>query len=52
MQKSGKLGKPKRFGSYMRPTIRDVAKKLNLSITTVSRAIDGYTDVANGLVTW
>jgi LacI family transcriptional regulator len=32
----------------MRPTIRDVAKKLNLSITTVSRAIDGYTDVANG----
>jgi LacI family transcriptional regulator len=30
----------------MRPTIRDVAKKLNLSITTVSRAIDGYDDVA------
>ena len=30
----------------MRPTIRDVAKKLNLSITTVSRALDGYHDVA------
>ena len=27
-------------------TIRDVAKKLNLSITTVSRALDGYSDVA------
>lgn len=26
--------------------IRDVAKKLNLSITTVSRALDGYDDVA------
>jgi LacI family transcriptional regulator len=32
----------------MRPTIRDVAKKLNLSITTVSRALDGYDDVAEG----
>lgn len=30
----------------MKPTIRDVAKKLNLSITTVSRALDGYDDVA------
>ena len=30
----------------MRPGIRDVAKKLNLSITTVSRALDGYDDVA------
>jgi LacI family transcriptional regulator len=30
----------------MRPTIRNVAKKLNLSITTVSRALDGYDDVA------
>lgn len=30
----------------MRPTIRDVAKKLDLSITTVSRALDGYDDVA------
>lgn len=28
------------------PTIRDVARKLNISITTVSRAIDGYDDVA------
>ncbi len=27
-------------------TIRDVAKRLNLSITTVSRALDGYADVA------
>ena len=27
-------------------TIRDVAKQLNLSITTVSRALDGYDDVA------
>ena len=27
-------------------TIRDVAKRLNLSITTVSRALDGYGDVA------
>jgi LacI family transcriptional regulator len=27
-------------------TIRDVAKHLNLSITTVSRALDGYDDVA------
>lgn len=30
----------------MAVTIRDVAKKLNLSITTVSRALDGYQDVA------
>lgn len=30
----------------MSPTIRDVAQRLNLSITTVSRALDGYTDVA------
>jgi LacI family transcriptional regulator len=30
----------------MRPTIRDVAQKVNLSITTVSRALDGYDDVA------
>ncbi len=28
------------------PTIHDVAKRLNLSITTVSRALDGYSDVA------
>jgi LacI family transcriptional regulator, galactose operon repressor len=27
-------------------TIREVAKRLNLSITTVSRALDGYADVA------
>ncbi len=27
-------------------TIRDIAKRLNLSITTVSRALDGYDDVA------
>lgn len=27
-------------------TIRDVAQKLNISITTVSRALDGYDDVA------
>lgn len=31
----------------MSPTIRDVARKLNLSITTVSRALDGYDDVAD-----
>jgi LacI family transcriptional regulator len=30
----------------MSVTIRDLAKKLNLSITTVSRALDGYSDVA------
>lgn len=30
----------------MAVTIREVAKKLNLSITTVSRALDGYADVA------
>jgi LacI family transcriptional regulator len=30
----------------MSTTIRDVAKRLNLSITTVSRALDGYDDVA------
>jgi LacI family transcriptional regulator len=30
----------------MSVTIRDVAKKLNLSITQVSRALDGYEDVA------
>jgi LacI family transcriptional regulator len=29
-------------------TIRDVAKRLNLSTTTVSRALDGYDDVAEG----
>jgi LacI family transcriptional regulator len=27
-------------------TIHDVAKRLKLSITTVSRALDGYDDVA------
>jgi hypothetical protein len=27
-------------------TIRDVAKRLNLAIATVSRALDGYGDVA------
>ena len=27
-------------------SIRDVAKRLNISITTVSRALDGYSDVA------
>src|SRR3990170_272614 len=27
-------------------TIRDVARRLNLSTTTVSRALDGYDDVA------
>jgi LacI family transcriptional regulator len=37
---------PKTFWIMMRPTIRDVATKLNLSITTVSRALDGYDDVA------
>jgi LacI family transcriptional regulator len=37
---------PKRFGDFMSITIRDVAKRLNLSITTVSRALDGYDDVA------
>ena len=31
----------------MPPTIRDVAKRLKLSITTVSRALDGYDDVAD-----
>lgn len=30
----------------MPATIRDVAKQLNLSITTVSRALDGYPDVS------
>ncbi len=30
----------------MTVTIRDVAKRLRLSITTVSRALDGYADVA------
>jgi LacI family transcriptional regulator len=30
----------------MTVTIRDLAGKLNLSITTVSRALDGYSDVA------
>lgn len=30
----------------MAVTIRDVARRLNLSITTVSRALDGYDDVA------
>jgi len=29
-------------------TIREVAKQLNLSITTVSRALDGYSDVSEG----
>jgi len=30
----------------MSVTIRDVARRLNLSITTISRALDGYGDVA------
>jgi LacI family transcriptional regulator len=37
---------PKRFGGFMPVSIREVAKRLNLSITTVSRALDGYDDVA------
>jgi DNA-binding LacI/PurR family transcriptional regulator len=43
---SDKISFPKRFGENMTITIRDVAKALNLSITTVSRALDGYDDVA------
>ena len=31
----------------MPTTIHDVAKKLNLSITTISRALDGYEDVSD-----
>ena len=31
----------------MPPSIHDVAKKLNVSIYTVSRALDGYDDVAD-----
>jgi LacI family transcriptional regulator len=39
--------KPKRFGFIlMSISIHDVAKRLNLSITTVSRALDGYDDVS------
>lgn len=34
------------FWLVMPITIRDVAKRLNLSITTVSRALDGYDDVS------
>jgi LacI family transcriptional regulator len=38
----------KRLGKeLMAITIRDVAKRLNLSIYTVSRALDGYDDVAD-----
>lgn len=36
----------KTFWLIMPVTIREVAKRLNLSITTVSRALDGYSDVA------
>ena len=36
----------------MRPTILDVASKLKLSITTVSRALDGYDDVAENTRRW
>jgi LacI family transcriptional regulator len=36
----------KQADATMNITIRDVAKKLKLSITTVSRALDGYEDVA------
>jgi LacI family transcriptional regulator len=36
------------FEEIMSITIWDVAKKLHLSITTVSRALDGYSDVAEG----
>jgi LacI family transcriptional regulator len=37
---------PKRLGKSMPTTIHDVARKLNISIYTVSRALDGYDDVA------
>jgi LacI family transcriptional regulator len=37
---------PKRFGVFMPVTIHEVAKRLKISITTVSRALDGYDDVA------
>jgi LacI family transcriptional regulator len=41
---------PKRFGKNFRDnsmtTIKDVARVLSVSITTVSRALDGYADVA------
>jgi LacI family transcriptional regulator len=37
----------KRLGKSMATTIHDVAKKLNISIYTVSRALDGYDDVAD-----
>jgi len=38
--------RPTLVGKVTMITIRDVAKRLNLSITTVSRALDGYDDVA------
>jgi LacI family transcriptional regulator len=40
------LDNPKRFGSLVVSTLRELASSLGLSITTVSRAIDGYPDVA------
>jgi LacI family transcriptional regulator, galactose operon repressor len=40
------IDQPKRFGYDMTVTIRDVARYLKLSITTVSRALDGYADVS------
>src|SRR5512146_1362222 len=39
-------GNQKRFGVSMTVTIHNLADKLHLSITTVSRALDGYADVA------
>jgi LacI family transcriptional regulator len=38
---------PKRLGISMPTTIRDVANELKISIYTVSRALDGYEDVAD-----
>jgi LacI family transcriptional regulator len=37
---------PKRFGETPVSSLRALAEKLGLSITTVSRALDGYDDVA------
>jgi LacI family transcriptional regulator len=36
----------KRFGEYILTSLRNLASDLGLSITTVSRALDGYGDVA------
>lgn len=41
------ISNPKRFGGKQLATIKDISQKTGFSITTVSRALNGYSDVSD-----